>query len=509
MASWWRSGRARGGRESAAGSVSPPVDADALREEIRRLELELADERDLRQRLEEQTKAAPDKDPVTGLANAVRFHDRLTLAVAHALRQKHKFAVAHVSLDGFDALAARLGPGRTDDLLRGAAVALEGALRQGDTVARLRPGDAFTVLLPGIDHDEDVTVIAEKLRLALRGPSNLGGSRLITASIGIAVFPEDGSEAETLLHSAAVAMQRARDRGGDAWDVHAPSSRARAARRMVRETALRQAMARDELALFWRPVLACGTRSVVGLEAVLRWRGVGRSAHPGDFVSPRDVPNLAVPLGQWLLRSASREAMRWRGQPGLPPVSVHVGLSGRQLAHSSLLDLVRRALDESGLPPASLRFSIGQRDLHAAFPVALERLSMLRQLGIQIALQGFGTGESRLRDPFGYPLDAIQIDASVVSGAPAVPEYEAVVTAVIALAHARGLQVLADGADAPLHAGLLARLGCDHMQGRACGLPMPAPDAEPWLRARGGGPAARGASVPAGDERPSTGEERS
>ena len=298
------------------GCAAAPDATAGCASRLGRLEQELASERELRQRLEEQLQASAEKDPVTGLASAVRFHDRLALAMTNARRQKHSLALAHVSLDGFDALVDRLGRARGDELLRSVAMALEAALRQGDTTARLGSSDSFTVLLPGIDRDEDVTVIAEKLRLALRGPFSAGGSRLVTASIGIAVYPEDGSDADSLLQAAAVAMQTAREKGGDTWDVHAAGPRARAARRVVREAALRQALAREELALYWRPVLACGTRAVVGMEALLRWRGNGRSAHPSDFVSPRDVPNLSVPAGAVaaaprLPRGGAVEAASW------------------------------------------------------------------------------------------------------------------------------------------------------------------------------------------------------
>ena len=152
---------------------------------------------------------------------------------------------------------------------------------------------------------------------------------------------------------------------------------------------------------------------------------------------------------------------------------------------------MRRVLDESALPPAALRLAVGQRDLHTASTSVLERLSTLRQLGIRVALQGFGNADSRLLAPYGYPLDALELAADLVCKAPSKPEHEAAVAATIALAHARGVLVLADGVDGNVHAALLARLGCDHMQGRACGLPMPALDADPWLRTQTGGTAAR------------------
>src|SRR5512138_2297703 len=284
--------------------------ADAAAEEIRKLRAQLEEERSTRLRLEETMQTLADEDGLTGVAGARRLDDRLALALVHARRQKHKLALVQLSLDGFQATVERLGRADADELLRCVAYALQTTLRQGDTIARLSSSDVFTIVLPGIDRDEDVTVIAEKLRLCLRTPFSIGGSSLfVTASIGIAVFPEDGSDPESLLQGAAHAMSRAQEKGGDAWDVHAPGSRARAVRRLTRETTLRRALVGDSLALYWRPALLCTTGALVGMEALLRWHGErARAACPEDFVSPRDVPNLAVPLGQWLFRRACREA---------------------------------------------------------------------------------------------------------------------------------------------------------------------------------------------------------
>ena len=231
--------------------------------------------------------------------------------------------MVQLGLDGFARVNERLGRSHGDDLLRSVALALESTLRQGDTIAR-GAGDVFTVLLPGIKRDEDVTVIADKLRLALRSPFSIGGhDLLVTASLGIALFPDDGPDTDTLLQSAMVAMKRAKQKGGDSWDVHAPRSRALAAERQATETQLRRALLQGELELYWQPVVECETGTIVSVESLLRWRreqGVERAA---DFVSLADVAGLAVPLGQWTLRAACVQGAQVAGRG--PQVARGVG----------------------------------------------------------------------------------------------------------------------------------------------------------------------------------------
>jgi diguanylate cyclase (GGDEF)-like protein len=244
----------------------------SLREDVARLEGALAAEREARRRSEEEVRALADQDPLTGLASARRFGDRLAMAVIHAQRNHQKLAVVQVGLDRFTKVNERLGRSLGDDLLRSVALALESTLRQGDTVGRFA-GDVFTLLLPGIKRDEDVTVVADRLRLALRSPFSIGGNDIaVTASLGIALFPDDGPDTESLLQSASVSMRRAKEKGGDTWDVHAPRSRAIAAERQAKETALRRALAQGELQLYWQPVVECETGAIVGVESLLRWR---------------------------------------------------------------------------------------------------------------------------------------------------------------------------------------------------------------------------------------------
>jgi diguanylate cyclase (GGDEF)-like protein len=483
--------RAASGAETAPAAAVPAQDAAprevqleeevrTLREELRRLEQTLDGERAARTRLDEELRALSDQDPLTGLASARRFADRLTVAIVQARRQRQKLAVVQLGLDGFARVNERLGRSLGDDLLRSVALALESTLRQGDTIARAA-GDVFTILLPGIKRDEDVTVIADKLRLALRSPFGIGGhDLLVTASLGMAIFPDDGPDPESLLQSATVSMKRAKEKGGDAWDVHAPRSRALAAERQATESQLRRALVQGELELYWQPVVECETGTIVSVESLLRWRrgeGLQRAA---DFVSLADIAGLAVPLGQWTLRAACLQGRKWHdaGHVGL---AVSVNVSQRQLAHASLVKLVRRVLDETGLAPACLELELRESELVRNPDLAIERLTELRRLGLRIALDDFGTGDSRLAHLYRYPLDSIKIDGSVVSGALGSSDSEAVISAAIALARSRKLKVVAEGVETEAQRVHLVRWQCDRMQGNLCGPPATAAETERLL----------------------------
>jgi len=451
-----------------------------LRAEVAQLEETVARERAARHRSEEEIRALADQDPLTGLASARRFSDRLAVAVVHAQRYRQKLAVVQVGLDRFSKVNDRLGTSHGDDLLKSVALALSFNLRQGDTIARIS-GDVFTILLPGIKRDEDVTVIADKLRLALRSPFSIGGhDLLVTASIGIALFPDDGPDTESLLQNATVSMRRAKEKGGDAWDVHAPRSRALAAERQAKETALRRALVGGELELWWQPVVECETGAIVGLESLLRWRreeGVERAA---DFVSLADVSGLAVPLGQWTLRAACLQGRKWH-EAGHRGLVVSVNVSARQLSHAALVKLVRRVLDETGLPPESLEIEVSEVELVRSPELAIERLTELRRLGLRVALDDFGTGESRLAHLYRYPVDTLKIDGSVVRDAATNRDHEAVIAAAVALARSRRLKVVAEGVETEAQRVLLVRWQCDRMQGNLCGAPATAAETEGLL----------------------------
>ena len=492
------------GVAAGAGSPTQPTrevgleeELQHLRQQVTRLEGALDEERRVAARLAQEVRSLADQDPLTGLVSARRFHDRLAMAIIQAQRYRQKLAVVELGLDRFARLNQRLGRSHGDDLLRSVALALEGTLRQADTIARFG-GDVFTILLPGIKRDEDVTVIADRLRLALRSPFSIGGhDLLVTASLGIAIFPDDGPDTESLLHSARVSMRRAKEKGGDAWDVHAPHTRAIAGQRQARETALRRALVQGELELFWQPVVECETGTIVGVESLLRWRQTAEVENAADFVSLADVSGLAVPLGQWTLRAACLQGQKWH-QAGHRGLVVAVNISARQLAHAALVKLVRRVLEETGLPPSCLELEVSESELASGPELAIDRLQELRKLGLRLALDDFGTGDSRLAHLYRYPIDTLKIDGSVVRDAATNRDHEAVITAAVALARSRRLLVVAEGVENDAQRVLLVRLQCDRMQGNLSGPPAPAAETE-GLLLRQRKTAREGGEAPAGD----------
>ena len=462
---------------------SPETPSAELRElwaEIEWLRGALGQQIAAKKRAEAEVRALSDHDPLTGVASARRFADRLGVALIHAQRYKQMLAVIELGLDNFAAINERHGRKVGDDLLKSVALALESTLRQTDTIGRVE-GDAFTILLPGIKRDDDVGVVVDKLRLSLRSPFSIGGhDLLVTASMGVALFPDDGPDHEGLMQSARVAMRRAKDKGGDTYDIHAPRTSAMAAERLARERSLRRALVQGELALYWQPVVDCENGRIVGVEALLRWRNPERMRPAAEFVPMAEVTGLAVPLGQWALRHACLQGKAWHdaGHRGLV---VSVNVSARQLQHPSLVKLVRRVLEETHLDPGCLELEVPETELVRNPELAIERLNALKELGLRLALDDFGTGDSVLTHLYRYPMDSLKIDGSVIHDVATDRAHEAVATAAIALAKARRIKVVAEGVETEAQRILLARWQCDRMQGNLCGPPASAADTEKLL----------------------------
>jgi diguanylate cyclase (GGDEF)-like protein len=454
---------------------------DRLERRIVELEDELEivrgalEEEDIRRRrAEEAAQALQDQDPLTALPTRRVFNDRLAMSVVHARRQRSKLAVVLLGLDGFTTINETRGRAVGDDLLRSVATVLEQSLRQGDTVSR-QEGDEFALLLPGFLRDDDVVQIAEKLRVSLRTPFTIGGHHVsVTGSLGIAIFPDDGGDAESLLHNASVALSRAKDKGGDAFAVHSPVTSARAVERQALENALRRALVGNELTLHYQPIVDAVSGRVLSVEALLRFHNTSGGLVPAsDFLRELDATSLAVPLGLWSLRTACAQGRAWR-ERGHPHLTVAVNLTGRQLLHPSLVALVRRALGETGLPAEGLELEVAEADLVKSEEPALARLSELKRLGVRVAVDDFGTGEALLSRLERFPVDSIKIDRSVIRGIESDDSQKGVAAAAIALARARRLEVVAEGVETSGQRSLLVRWRCDRLQGNLCGVPMPA-----------------------------------
>jgi diguanylate cyclase (GGDEF)-like protein len=440
-----------------------------------------------RERLLEEIRRLQDHDPLTGLPGRRLFLDRLTVALIHAARQRQKLAVLMLTVDGLPAVQESLGRGAGEDLQRSVAAVLEQTLRQGDTVSR-GAGEEYTVLLPGLHRAEDAIRVVEKIRLALVSPITLSGTDVLaTASIGIALYPEDGPDSETLLESARTAMIAVRARGGDGWELHAPAKSAAASEWRSLERALRKALVENDLLLHYQPIVDAATGRAVRAEAFLRWRNADkRLVTAGDFMGLADDSGLSVPLGQWAIHRACEQGQAWQAvEPGL---AVAVNILARQFDHPALTRLIGRALKESGLPPACLHLEIPEAVMLRNLETSVARLWALRDLGVRIAVANFGLGHASVGQLQKCPLDGLKIDRSVVQGILTDPDLEAVVSATIAMARSLRLEVVAEGVESEAQRALLAGWQCTHLQGNLFGAPVTSEEFERGLTRRRGTP---------------------
>ena len=411
-------------------------------------------------------------DSLTGLPNRTLFHDRLTQALAQAKRHGDSLAVLFLDLDQFKVVNDTLGHAAGDRLLIAVAGRLQQAVRASDTVARVG-GDELTFLLPGIGRAEDAARTAQKILDTVSRPVEIDGHPLyVTASIGISLFPADGEEAEVLLSNADIAMYRAKDLGRNGYQLSSPAMNAKSLARLTLERDLRTAIERGELSLVYQPQAGVANGRTVGFEALLRWNHPQRGVVlPGEFIAIAEETRLILPLGEWVLRTACEQARRWR-TGGLRP-RVAVNLSALQLSQRDLASMVQSTLSATDLDPDSLDLEITESAAMLNAEQTIEVLSELREMGIRISIDDFGTGHASLAYLKQFPIDALKIDRSFVADMEASREGLAIVTAITGLAHGLGLGVIAEGVESDSQLRLLAACGCDEYQGYLLSRPLP------------------------------------
>lgn len=441
-----------------------------------------------RKRAEEQIKSLAYHDVLTGLPNRLLFTDRLNVAVAQAHRLSQRLGILFLDLDRFKVINDSLGHGLGDRLLQAVAERLESGVREGDTVARLG-GDEFILLLPGIGRADDVAKVAEKVLDSLRLPFRIEGRDLfVTASIGISLYPEDGTDAETLVKNADTAMYRAKEQGRDNFQLYTHAMNERAVERLSLESSLRRALAHDELVLHYQPLLDLATGRVHGVEALLRWAHSEKGlVPPGEFLQLAEVTSLMGPIGRWTLRTACAQAKAWQSA-GQLNLSVAVNLSARQFQQADLVDEVKRALEETGLAPRFLDLEITETHAMQNADATILTLRELKALGVRISIDDFGIGYSSLSYLKRLPIDTLKIDQSFVRDITTDPDDAAIATAIIALAHTLKLQVVAEGVETQEQLSFLAARHCDRMQGYLFSRPLNRDDCGKFLsRARRSG----------------------
>jgi len=420
-------------------------------------------------------------DVLTGLPNRVMFAQRLGQALAQAQRYGRKPAVLFVDLDRFKFVNDTLGHDAGDRLLRDVAERLRDSLREGDTVGR-HGGDEFVVLIDQYDAAAQVAGVAQKIIDQLGRPFVYDGQEFhISASIGIAVFPNDGRDGHALMQHADMAMYRAKSSGKSQYQFYSPYMNRNSLDRRAMDVAMRAALAEGQFVLYFQPKYAADGRRLVALEALVRWaRPGGGLLEPSDFLPFAEDSDTAVAIGEFVLRAACAEAARWGGGE---PVRVCVNVSARHFFHGRLLSGVETVLRETGLPGDLLELEVTEPMLLQDPERATRLLGNLRALGVRVALDDFGTGYSSLGYLRRFPLDAVKVDRSFVGAIPADVESMSIVRAVIAMAHSLRLRVVGEGVETEEQARFLRIHACDEMQGYHLGRVASADDVRTLLAA--------------------------
>lgn len=445
-------------------------------------------EREYRAAYAQQVEHLAYHDALTGLPNRSFLGKLLGDRIRQASRYNRKFAVLCLDLDGFKQINDTLGHDAGDDLLREVAARLEGALRKSDTVARMG-GDEFTVLIPEIEAEEQAGTVANNIVSILAEPFVLLGEKFrVTASVGVSIFPDDGDDEQTLMKNADIAMYAAKDAGRNAFRFFSAAMSSASQERTNLETSLRNALANEEFELHYQTRLDLHSGRATGFEALLRWRHpeIGIIG-PGKFLSLAEETGLIIPIGRWVLRTACRQSLEWRRR-GFAPLSIAVNLSARQFFEPELVDDVHAILQECEMPAELLELEISEsvlaRDPRRSLPV----LRRLKQLGLRITVDNFGTSYTTLSVLGELPFDTIKIDRLFMredSGDSAARE---VINGILTMGRALSASVIAHGVETEEQLEFLRAQVCDQVQGFYFGKPFNAEEVIQFLQAKSTSP---------------------
>jgi diguanylate cyclase (GGDEF)-like protein len=442
-------------------------------------------------------------DSLTGLPNRALFREQLGYALVQAQRHDRILGVLFLDLDNFKRVNDTLGHGAGDALLNQVAQRLSDVLRSGDRVSRMNGGtafpevarmggDEFIVLLTQLEHASDAARVTQRILEALRRPFPLQGREVVvSASIGIALYPADAPDQDTLLMNADTAMYHAKELGRDSYQFYNRSMNATAFERLSLESDLRKAIEREELRLYYQPKIDVCRGCIVGAEALVRWLHPQMGlVSPAQFIPLAEQSGLIKPIGDWVLATACRHSRQWQNA-GHPPVPVAVNLSGVNFRDSCLPELVGRVLRESGIRPGQLELEVTESVLMHEVEELTQLLRYLKEIGVRLAIDDFGTGYSSLSYLKRFPLDTLKIDRSFVRDIATSPGDKAITSAIVALARNLGVEVVAEGVETRAQADVLQALGCNVVQGFLYCRPIPEPEFVSLLH--------RGVTVPNAD----------
>jgi diguanylate cyclase (GGDEF)-like protein/PAS domain S-box-containing protein len=433
------------------------------------------------------------RDTITGLTSQALVTDRLSVALAQAYRYRARVGVLFVDLDRFASVSAAVGRAAANQLLRAVARRLTLCLREGDTVSRLESG-SFVLVLPGLRHAEDAGTIADKVLRSMRKPFPLRDRvEQLTASVGVAVFPEDGEDSEALLAASEGAMQKARDGGGDRSESPASAPEAAGVDPLELEVGLRAALGRGQMSLngvpaqpgilHYQPLYALSSGRLLGFEALLRWQHPHLGlVFPQDFLSRSDFAGLILAIGPWILRTACLQVRTWQRRHR--NLRLAVNLSAPEMLRHDLAEQVRSALEETGFPPRLLQVEVPESHVMQDVPRAEKALRHLKDLDVSVMLDRFGIGYASLSRLAQLPADGVKLDFAFQRGATANPDDASLLTAVVAVARSLKLRVAAQGVETEAQMALLRELGCDEVQGYLLSPPVPVVGCEALLASR-------------------------
>ena len=441
-------------------------------------------------------------DALTGLPNRAWFGEELERTLARAARRQEHVALMFLDIDQFKRINDTFGHSVGDELLCAVAERLGQRLRRGDVLVRPSSddvalsrlgGDEFCIVLSGLDQPEMAARAAARVLETFAEPFSLASCEtVVSTSIGISVYPSDATDAEGLVKAADTAMYHSKKAGRNGYHFYDVSMNTSTAARLTMESALRRAIARDELVLHYQPIVSLDSGAIAGVEALVRWQHPQLGLlPPASFIELAEESGLIVPLGEWVLQAACEQSRRWQ-QQGLPALTMAVNVSGEQFKRSNMLHTLRRTLDSTGLDAALLKIEITESVLMHDLDRTMRTLEGVRDMGARLSIDDFGTGYSSLSYLERFPVQELKIDRSFITGIVGGKRNAAIATAVIGMARDLSMSVVAEGVEDAAQRDLLQRLGCPYAQGYYFSRPRPPQDIAELLRG-GGRPALRAA----------------
>jgi diguanylate cyclase (GGDEF)-like protein/PAS domain S-box-containing protein len=427
-----------------------------------------------RKRAEERISFQAYHDLLTQLPNRALFKDRLSVALSQAQRTGRRVAVLFIDLDRFKLVNDSLGHAEGDELLKGVAVRLQSCVRRSDTLARLG-GDEFTILLPDLTDAEDAAFISQKVVDELRRPLRVGGQEIQpTGSIGIALYPDDGTEAESLVKHADIAMYHVKSAGKDGYAFFSPDMNAAFHHKLTLETELRRALDLGELELRYQPQISMRRRQVVGVEALVRWRHPQRGLLlPEAFIGLAEEAGLITRVSDWVLDQSCRQFAQWRRE-GFEDLRVSVNLSPRDFDRADVVDRVLAALERHQVPPNGLDIEITENLMMRDTELVAEAIKRLRASGVWVSIDDFGTRYASFGYLQRFSVTSLKLDQTFVRDISATHPYSPIIVAIVGIARGFDLHLVAEGVEDVVQRDVLLGLGCDEMQGFLFGPPMEA-----------------------------------